>query len=99
MATSRIVELGAIIATNTRHLDAYCAKEGFPSPSFDPDGPTALLLNSEVTSYRQAILDATDELHALMQDPIDHFRHPVSRQESLKPVAQQHLKRLIRAQR
>ena len=81
MASSRIGELATIIATNTRQLDVYLAKEGLPSPSFDPDSPTGLLLNSEAIAYRQAILDATDELHALMQGPVEILtRQPVSRQ-------------------
>ena len=75
-------ELAAIIATNTRQLDAYFAKEGLPSPSFDQNSPAGLLLNSDVVGYRQAILDATDELHALMQGPIDILsRQPVSIRE------------------
>ena len=79
MATSRIGELAAIIATNTRQLDTYLAKQGLPSPSFDPNSPAGLLLSSDVIAYRQAILDATDELHALMQGPIDILtRQPVS---------------------
>ena len=79
MATSRIGELAAVIATNTKHLDAHFSKNGLPSPSFDPDSPVDLLLGNEVIATRQAILDATEELNALMQGPIDLLtRQPVS---------------------
>ena len=79
MATSRIRELAAVIAANTEQLDAHFSEKGLPSPSFDPDSPADLLLDSEVIATRQAILDATEELNALMQGPIDLLtRQPVS---------------------
>ena len=71
MAKSRIGELAAIIATNTQQLDAHFSEKGLPSPSFAPDSPPELLLDSKAVAPRQAILDATDELHALMQGPRD----------------------------
>ncbi|KAL9583563.1 MAG: hypothetical protein Q9212_002634 [Teloschistes hypoglaucus] len=70
MAPSRIVELAAIIDTNTKHVDHYLASKGLPSPSFDPDSPPVALSDSQIFASRQAILDATDELHALMQGPV-----------------------------
>ncbi|KAL9008751.1 MAG: hypothetical protein Q9173_006154 [Seirophora scorigena] len=71
MATSRIAELAAIIATHTKRVDAHLATKGLPSPSFDPESPAEALMDSEVIASRQSILDATDELHALMQGPVD----------------------------
>ncbi|KAI4280706.1 MAG: hypothetical protein L6R35_005840 [Caloplaca aegaea] len=71
MATSRIAELATIIATHTKQIDAHLATKGLPSPSFDPESPAEALLDSEVIASRQSILDATDELHALMQGPVD----------------------------
>lgn len=79
MATSRIAVLAAIIATHTKQVDAHLAAKGLPSPSFDPESPAEALMDSEVTASRQSILDATDELHALMQGPVDIIAgHPVS---------------------
>lgn len=79
MATSRIGELAAIIATHTKQIDAHLADTGLPGLSFDPDSPARVLLDNRVIASRQAILDATDELHALMQGPIDILiRQPVS---------------------
>lgn len=73
MTSSRISELAAIIATNTKHVDEQLAKEGFPTPSFDADSPPRSLLDSQIVASRQAILDATDELHALMLGPVGTF--------------------------
>ena len=70
MARSRIAELASIIATNTKHIDVYLSSEGLPTPSFDADSPPRLLLDSRVMAQRQAILEATDELQALMLGPV-----------------------------
>ena len=70
MATSRISELASIIAAKTAEIDTYTASEGLPSPSFDADSPPRLLLHPHVAASRQAILEATDELHALMLGPV-----------------------------
>ena len=70
MDRSRIAELAGIISANTAEIDAYIAARGLPSPSFDADSPPELLLCAEVAELRQRILDATDELHALMLGPV-----------------------------
>lgn len=70
MAVSRISELASIIAMMTAELDAHCVAEGLPSPSFDPNSPPNLLLHPNIAATRQRILEATDELHALMLGPV-----------------------------
>lgn len=70
MATSRIAELASIITENTALVDSYIASNGHPTPTFDADAPPRLLLEAAIAKPRQAILEATDELHALMQGPI-----------------------------
>lgn len=79
MASTRIAELAAIIAEHTKSIDEQLASEGLPSPSFDADCPPRLLQgDSKVVASRQAILDATDELQALMLGPTGAFTtHPV----------------------
>ncbi|KAL8821626.1 MAG: hypothetical protein Q9223_000369 [Gallowayella weberi] len=67
---TRITELAAIIADNTKHIDAHLASKGLLTPSFDPEFSAKALLDDEVTASRQAILEATDELHALVQGPV-----------------------------
>lgn len=70
MAQSRIAELAATIAANTKQVDDFFASQGLPTPSFEPDSPSRALLDGRVAAPRQAILEATDELHALVLGPI-----------------------------
>ncbi|KAL6721250.1 hypothetical protein ACLMJK_000352 [Lecanora helva] len=74
MAASRIVELASVIQNSTSSIDAHLAQENLPSPSFDAEQPSAVLDNAKIKDARQAILEATDELHSLMLGPaIYHF--------------------------
>lgn len=77
---TRIAELALIISTNTEEVDAHLARRGLPSPSFDPDGPAGALRDSQIAAARLAILEATDELHALMLGPVELLtrQQPVS---------------------
>lgn len=69
MATSRIAELASIIKENTSLVESYFASNGIPTPTFDTDASPKNLLEAAIAKPRQAILEATDELHALMQGP------------------------------
>ena len=69
MTTSRISELATIIAASTAALDAAVAAQGLPSPSFSADSPPNLLSHQSIAPLRQRLLEATDELHALMLGP------------------------------
>ncbi|OCL06612.1 hypothetical protein AOQ84DRAFT_296670 [Glonium stellatum] len=66
-APSRISQLAAIIYSNTEKLDALCAAESIPSPSFEveipPNAPAAF------EQSRNEVLVATDELFDLMLGP------------------------------
>lgn len=77
---TRIAELALIISTNTEQVDAHLARRGLPSPSFDPDSPAGTLRDSQIVAARLAILEATDELHALMLGPVELLtrQQPVS---------------------
>ncbi|KAF2791438.1 putative O-methyltransferase [Melanomma pulvis-pyrius CBS 109.77] len=70
-SSSRIVELANIIQTNTQAVDGYLASKGLPAPSFAADNPPTLLFGhgAEIEASRQAVVDATDELQALMLGP------------------------------
>ena len=70
MPTSRISELTSIIAAKTAEIDAYTTSEGLPSPSFDVNNPPRLLSDPRIAASRLAVLEATDELHALMLGPV-----------------------------
>ena len=76
MASSRIAELSSLIATHTAKIDASLASRNLPSPSFGPKQPPGLFADEEVTHSRQAVLEATDELHALMQGPVGILTYP-----------------------
>ena len=69
MASSRIAVLASIISDHTTKLDECLAQHGLPSPSFAPNVPPRAFVNRDIVEHRQRILDATDELHALMLGP------------------------------
>lgn len=76
MAASRMAELALLIATNTANIDTYLASKGLPTPSFDASQPAHLLNDNKVAAARRAVLEATDELHALMLGPIGILTSP-----------------------
>ncbi|KAF7508285.1 hypothetical protein GJ744_009430 [Endocarpon pusillum] len=65
---SRISELSAVIQTSTSKIDEYLSAKGLPPLSFDVHSaskpPDAIL------PFQTAILEAIDELHALVQGPV-----------------------------
>lgn len=67
--TSRIVELAQIISESVAKIDGALAKEGLPVLSFDEDAPAGYL-PKELSGARDAVLDATDELHDLLLEPL-----------------------------
>ena len=74
MATTRIAELSSLIAINTANIDEHLARNGLPSPSFEPSGTS--LSDEKIAASRQIILEATDELHALMLGPAGILTNP-----------------------
>ena len=76
MAGSRIAELASLIAESTADIDRHLADEGHPTPSFDADQPSDLLNDSKLATSRRNIIEATDELHALMIGPVGILTSP-----------------------
>ena len=76
MAGSRIAELASLIASSTAHVDRHLVAEGHPTPSFDADQPSHLLNDSKLATSRRNIIEATDELHALMIGPVGILTSP-----------------------
>jgi hypothetical protein len=70
MSSSRIIVLATIIEQNTRKVDDYLREEGLPSPSFEATNPPDLPLPPPITEAKQAVLEAMDELEALMLGPM-----------------------------
>jgi len=71
MASTRIIELASIISTNTRKIDTHLSQKGLPTPSFEANCHPQLLFGhgEDIETARQAVVDATDELQALMLGP------------------------------
>ena len=69
MPLSRIRELASIILDRTVDIDGKLEAAGLSTPSFDPQS-TASLLYDGLAESRALLLEATEELHALMLGPI-----------------------------
>ena len=70
MPLSRIVELALLIVSKTTEFDLKLNDADLPTPSFGPEGLNDTLLYSGIAESRQSILEATEELHALMLGPV-----------------------------
>lgn len=71
-----VAELAASIAENTAKVTAYLRERGLPQPSFAVDGPLQSLLPAEavdIENARVAVIDATQQLRALMLGPMDYI--------------------------
>ncbi|PSN59372.1 S-adenosyl-L-methionine-dependent methyltransferase [Corynespora cassiicola Philippines] len=66
--TPRIVELAAQISNSVAQLQEKLSAEGLPSPSFDENFPG--MYPAGVAQFRDAVLDASAELHELLLDPL-----------------------------
>jgi len=66
--TPRIVELATQISISVTQLQEKLSAQGVPTPSFAEDGPE--LLPNDVSHIKDAILDATAELHEILLDPL-----------------------------
>ncbi|KAH3967279.1 hypothetical protein HBI24_208500 [Parastagonospora nodorum] len=71
MSTSRMIQLATTISKNAEVVDSYLNSRDLPTPSFDAECPERLLFGhgEEIDGARQAVVDATDELQALMLGP------------------------------
>ena len=76
MSSSRIAELASIISSNTSQVDDYISTRGLPPLSFEPNASLKPdTLPDGIHSAQKAILEATDELNALMLGPEGILRH------------------------
>jgi hypothetical protein len=66
--TPRIVELAAQISTFVTKLQEKLSAQGAATPSFAENGPESL--PADVSSLKDAVLDATAELHEILLDPL-----------------------------
>ena len=74
MATrSRIYELSQLINDKTKDIDNHLASSNLPTPSFDLHAPPAIPLPPALAKSRDEILDAIEELQALIAGPLPAF--------------------------
>ena len=74
MSTPRIVELSDTIHSSIEAIRDFLRAGDVPFPSFDADAPTAF--PERISAYRDAVLDATAELHDLLLEPLNLlYRH------------------------
>lgn len=69
MSRSRIVELAGIIQEHTAKVDSYLSSHDLPTPSFDVSYPARVALPPEIQASQDAVLEASDELTALLLGP------------------------------
>ncbi len=69
MSLSRIRELASIISDKTADIDMKVESAGLCTPSFKPTSSTSLI-DDILGESRQSLLEATEELHALMLGPV-----------------------------
>ena len=70
MPSSRIAELASIISSNTTQVDDYISTHGLPPLSFEPSQDSEqATLPTTIQAAQHAVLEATDELNALMLGP------------------------------
>lgn len=76
MPATRTAELASRIAENIERIDAYTSLKDTPPVSFDASASDFPLYDQEIDAARQVVLDATDELHALMLGPVGMLTSP-----------------------
>ena len=69
MASSRILDLAAIISSSTATIHNYSVSRNLSFPSFEPHAANPL--PEELAEAQDAVLDATSELHDLLMPPIN----------------------------
>jgi hypothetical protein len=77
-STSRISELASIIQRQTAVVDEYLKANGLPTPSFDASYQPALQFTEDISAARDAVLEAMDELQALMLGPMGSIFHEIT---------------------
>lgn len=73
---SRIRKLASLIEANTLRIDAHLTAEKLPFPSFDASYNGNAWTDEDISESLQVVLEATDELHALMLGPLGILTSP-----------------------
>jgi hypothetical protein len=78
MSQSRIAHLASLIQEHTTKVDNYYTTHSLPHPSFSTTTPLRTVLPTDIQVSRNAVLEASDELTALMLGPIESLIPPVT---------------------
>ena len=71
--SAQILELAGIIHTRTIKIEEFMSVHNVPQASFDIDSPLAVPLPGSLSSAREEVLDALDQLHALLLGPLPYL--------------------------
>ncbi|OKL61872.1 hypothetical protein UA08_02509 [Talaromyces atroroseus] len=74
--TTKITELSTSISRNVAKINRFNEENDLPTQSFEPNAPTTYDYPPDIEEARQAVLLATDELHALMAGPANALMAP-----------------------
>ena len=77
MATHRVIELAKVITDCTAAVNQHLTDNGFQTPTLDASAPARLPIDPaaiHVEHARQAVVEAADELSALMRGPAELLR-------------------------
>ncbi|KAF4632321.1 hypothetical protein G7Y89_g5805 [Cudoniella acicularis] len=88
MPPTRIVQLATTILEHTQKVDSYLAVENIPTPSFEISCPPRLALPASIQESQHAVVEASDELMALMLGPAASLTalHPHNSWTSLQAI-------------
>ncbi|KAL9052605.1 MAG: hypothetical protein Q9162_005295 [Coniocarpon cinnabarinum] len=70
MSTTRATQLVDTISESHHIIEAFLRREDYEAPSFEHGLPGPMVFDEAVEGARQKMLEATDELHALMRGPV-----------------------------
>ena len=73
VSTARISELAATIHTHVDEIERFMSVHSVPQASFDIDSPLAVPLSEPLSHAREEVLDALDQLHALLLGPLPYL--------------------------
>lgn len=85
-SSNQISLFAAAIAENTAKYDVWLSSQGIPTPSFDGGAPVGLNLPHEISEAREAVIESTAELQALMLGPLGYVQQHMREVSILVPT-------------
>lgn len=88
--SSKICQLSCTIAEKTSIYSDYLIAHGHPDPSFSIDTPPKIDLPAHIAEIRDGILEANEELQALILGPVGHLQRQTL---DVSPLRDDHVKK------